>query len=141
MSPRFDFICIFARDLRRSFRFYHDLIGLRGTIQGDYVEFDHEGIRFGLYDRTAFARLMGLDEDITIGFPTLNLGMALALQVADVDAEYARLVSLGAKGLRPPRDEPWGLRSAYISDPDGTPIELFRWLPGHGPTGAGAQTE
>lgn len=52
--------------------------------------------------------------------------MSLWFQVRDVDAEYARLQAAGVTLLREPRTEPWGLREAWIADPDGVHIVLVQ---------------
>ena len=52
--------------------------------------------------------------------------MSLWLQVRDVHAEYARVTALGARGLRPPQKEFWGLVEAWIADPDGVRIVLVQ---------------
>ncbi len=51
-------------------------------------------------------------------------GVALWLQVRDVDAEYRRIAAAGVRTVRAPRQEPWGLLEAWIEDPDGVPIVL-----------------
>jgi predicted enzyme related to lactoylglutathione lyase len=51
-------------------------------------------------------------------------GMRLWLQVRDVVAEHARLLTAGATITRPPQLEPWGLLEMWIEDPDGVAIVL-----------------
>lgn len=51
-------------------------------------------------------------------------GLALWLQVRDVAAEESRLATVGVPIVRPPREEPWGLKEMWIEDPDGLPIVL-----------------
>lgn len=41
------------------------------------------------------------------------------LRVDDVDAFYRRAVAAGAEVLKPPRDEPWGMREFGLRSPDG----------------------
>jgi predicted enzyme related to lactoylglutathione lyase len=53
-------------------------------------------------------------------------GMALWLQVRDVAAEHARLVTAGVTVTSPPRREPWGLVEMWIADPDGVRIVLVQ---------------
>ena len=52
-------------------------------------------------------------------------GVALWLQVPDVDAEHARLAAAGVDVLSGPVDEPWGLRECWVADPDGVRIALI----------------
>ena len=51
-------------------------------------------------------------------------GMALWLQVRDVEAEHERLRTAGVSVVRPPRREPWGLVEMWLEDPDGVSIVL-----------------
>jgi predicted enzyme related to lactoylglutathione lyase len=46
------------------------------------------------------------------------------LQVRDVHAEHERLGAAGARILRAPEVEPWGLTEMWIEDPDGLRIVL-----------------
>ncbi|HEX4291672.1 MAG TPA: VOC family protein, partial [Trebonia sp.] len=46
------------------------------------------------------------------------------LQVRDVRAEHSRLAAAGARVLREPAVEPWGLTEMWIEDPDGVRIVL-----------------
>jgi lactoylglutathione lyase len=48
----------------------------------------------------------------------------LAAGVEDVDAAHETLAAKGARFLRPPTDQPWGLRTAYFADPEGNLWEI-----------------
>ena len=48
----------------------------------------------------------------------------LAAGVEDVDAAYETLSARGVRFLRPPIDQPWGLRTAYFADPEGNLWEI-----------------
>ncbi|MCH0562400.1 MULTISPECIES: VOC family protein [unclassified Streptomyces] len=48
----------------------------------------------------------------------------LWLQVEDVAAAHAELLTQGVEILRAPLKEPWGLVEMWIADPDGTQIVL-----------------
>lgn len=43
----------------------------------------------------------------------------LMVRVADVDATYARAISVGAEGVTPPTSQPYGERQAVLKDPFG----------------------
>ena len=57
--------------------------------------------------------------------------MRLWVQVRDVAAAHRELVSRGAKVLRGPRREPWGLEEMWIADPDGIRIAVVEVPPEH----------
>lgn len=42
----------------------------------------------------------------------------------DVDREYKRMLRAGARPIIPPRNEPYGMRIAYETDPEGNQLEL-----------------
>jgi predicted enzyme related to lactoylglutathione lyase len=60
-----------------------------------------------------------------------NRNISLAFTVDDVDAEYARLLSLGITIIEPPTTRPWGARNMHFCDPDGNHI-YFRSFPDQG---------
>jgi hypothetical protein len=51
-------------------------------------------------------------------------GLAIWLQVRDVQAEYERLRVAGVRVRREPKQESWGLVEMWIEDPDGVRIVL-----------------
>ena len=62
------------------------------------------------------------------------MGLAFACESAgEVDRLYADLTEAGYTGQREPWDAFWGQRYAPFGAPDGNPVDLFAWLPGHEP--------
>jgi lactoylglutathione lyase len=45
----------------------------------------------------------------------------------DVDPAFKRFVEQGGRAVYEPRDEPWGMRSSMIADPEGNLIEIGSW--------------
>jgi catechol 2,3-dioxygenase-like lactoylglutathione lyase family enzyme len=126
MSVRFDMVGIFVSDLERMVRFYQKVIGLPVEMYegGPYAEFQHEGVRFSMYERRLLPELLGT----TPGYPDgLNGTFELAINVGErlnVDQTYDRLTESGAQPVYAPRDEPWKMRSAMVADPEGDLIEI-----------------
>lgn len=56
-------------------------------------------------------------------------GLLLNFEVADVDAEHARLKAAGLPILLSLRDEPWGQRHFIVSDPNGVMIDVIKPIP------------
>ena len=57
----------------------------------------------------------------------VNGSFELAINVGDpakVDSTYHRLIANGATGIYTPRNEPWNMRSAMVTDPEGNIIEI-----------------
>jgi predicted enzyme related to lactoylglutathione lyase len=101
-------------DLKRSQRFYRDVLGL--AVYREFGDAAHRGLVFFLAG--GFLEVSGSGQPDPAG------PMALWLQVRDVRAEHDRLVALGVDMLRPPQREPWGLIEMWIADPDGVQIAL-----------------
>ena len=59
--------------------------------------------------------------------PTVQLW----LSGRDVDGAFADATAAGARGLQAPRDEPWGLREAWLEGPDGERLCLVTVPPEH----------
>ncbi len=52
--------------------------------------------------------------------------ITLYFECDDLDAEYERLTALGIQFTEPPTDRPWLWREAYLKDPNGNKICLYR---------------
>jgi len=57
--------------------------------------------------------------------PQSNRSVILDFEVADVDAEHARLRDLVGEFVQKPATQPWGNRSMLFRDPDGNLINFF----------------
>lgn len=126
MKVKFDMIGLFVSDLKTMVEFYRDVVGIEidWNGEGPYAEFNHEGIRFAMYERKALPALLGQ----TPSFPDgLNGTFELALNVGDpenVDSTFTLMVEKGANPIYAPRNEPWNMRSAVVTDPEGNMIEI-----------------
>ena len=56
-------------------------------------------------------------------------GLILCLEVDNVDAEHARLGKEGVSFVQPPKDNPWGDRSAIAIDPMGVSVYIYKTIP------------
>ena len=108
-------------DLERSLAFYGQTLGL--AVYREFGEANHRGVVFFLGG--------GYLEVSGEGQGGAGSSVQLWLQVSDVDAVHAELRALGVEILRPPVDEPWGLREAWIADPDGLRIAVVEVPPEH----------
>ncbi|HVM29076.1 MAG TPA: VOC family protein [Mycobacteriales bacterium] len=100
-------------DLERSRAFYRDVLGL--AVAREFGPPEHRGTVFFLGN--------GLLE-VSGGSPVTPQGLALWVQVRDVEREHQRLASAGVPVRQPPRQQPWGLLEMWIEDPDGVAIVL-----------------
>ncbi len=132
MPTRIDMIGLFPEDLPKMVAFYRDVLGfaIDWDGQGPYAEFKNDGVRFAMYERKQLPGLMGKKPNFTTGINgTFELAIDLPAS-ADVDREYARVIASGGREVYPPRDEPWGMRSSMIMDPEGNLIEIGSWNKG-----------
>jgi uncharacterized glyoxalase superfamily protein PhnB len=123
---------IFVNDIQKMVDFYQSVLGFKiyceGT--GPYAEFDHPGIRVSMYERGLLPSLLGQIPTYPHG---INGTFELAIDLPyfeDVDPEYERLIKAGAGPIYSPRDEPWGMRSSMVTDPEGNLIEIGSWNKG-----------
>jgi len=129
MGTRIDMFGIFVNDLLRMVAFYRDVLGfdIEWDGKGPYAEFKHEGTRFSMYERAQLPGLLGQAPTYPSG---LNGTFELAVDLptsADADREFERVVEAGARPIYAPRDEPWGMHSSMIADPEGNMIEIGSW--------------
>lgn len=101
-------------DHLRSLAFYGDTLGL-----AVYREFGSGADRGVVYFLGG-----GLLEVSGHAADRAGPNVQLWLQVRDVDGAHADLAAKGVTILRPPADEPWGLREMWIADPDGVRIAV-----------------
>jgi catechol 2,3-dioxygenase-like lactoylglutathione lyase family enzyme len=137
MATKIDMIGIFVDDLKQIVAFYCDALGfeIEWDGQGPYAEFKHEGVRFSMYQRALLPDLLGQAPAFPSG---LNGTFELAIDLptsADADSMFARVVAAGGRPIYAPRDEPWGMRSSMIADPEGNLIEIGSWNRGAGSAG------
>lgn len=132
MSARIDMVGIFVNDLTKMVMFYRDVIGFEtdwdGT--GPFAEFRNDGVRFSMFERRMLPDLLGQEPAYPNG---LNGTFELALDFptsAAADREYERIVAGGGKTIYAPRDEPWGMHSSMVADPEGNIIEIGSWNKG-----------
>jgi len=129
-----DHVRLLVTHFAECFRFYRDVIGLTvlwGTETDTYGSFAgmNKGVpNLAIFDRRSMAQAIGTDH-----LPVDTTGQdrtMLIIGVDDVDAEVTKLVGLGVKIINGPLNRPdWGMRSAYLRDPDGNLIELTGGLP------------
>lgn len=117
-------VIVRCRDLERTASFWSDTVGLR-----PYREYGTDGQRLGvvLFCGGGFLELTASGADRS---GPLDPATVLWLQVPSVDDEAARLVVAGVV-VDGPRTEPWGLREAWFTDPEGLRVVLVEVPDGH----------
>lgn len=116
MSPHTLQVILYVRDLDDARGFYCDLLGLPLRDDSDWFS------AFAI-DEHAWICCNARREDYE-RYGTGGKGTLVELWVDDVDAEHARLSSMGIPFEGPPEDKPWGLRSCTTRDPEGYRVSL-----------------
>ena len=101
-------------DLGRSQLFYRDVLGL--AVYREFGSPADPGVVFFL--GPGFLEVSGRSAG------EAGDSVRLWLQVRDINAEHQRLAAAGARIVREPVTEPWGLTEMWIEDPDGVQIVL-----------------
>jgi catechol 2,3-dioxygenase-like lactoylglutathione lyase family enzyme len=125
MIRRIDHVAVPARDYDGALRFYRD--GLGFTLQAETRGGGERPRRIGYLRPPDGGALIELVEDVGDGRGT---GYHYCLEVADLDAEVARLTGAGARVVTPPhptearepREKGW--RRTVLAGPAGELIEL-----------------
>jgi catechol 2,3-dioxygenase-like lactoylglutathione lyase family enzyme len=94
-------------DLEASRAFYVDVLGFEVAMDLGWI------VTFASPEnRTAQISVVHVDESTT---PQPDF----TVEVADVDATYARALARGLEVAYPLSDEPWGVRRFFLRDPNG----------------------
>lgn len=117
---------LFVDDMPTMVRFYRDVLGFEITEDENAINvyLVKDGTLFMLYERKNFEKMTSRKYDY---LKELNGHFEIALYVdtfEEVDAQYAKAVSKGARPVLEPTTEPWGQRTCYIADPEGNLIEI-----------------
>jgi len=124
MIHKVEAIVLFVQDLARCSTFYRDTFKLpyQGSDADSATFLLEKGLYLILLSPAGAADLLGTQvNEFSIVGGTRGL---LAAGVVDVDAAYQELKARGVTFVRPPTDQPWGLRTAHFADPEGNLWEI-----------------
>ena len=115
-------IRIITADINRLARFYEKISGIPVTMYtGDFGELRTAACTLAI-GSTRTLRLFGGD----VARPADNHTAIIEFRVADVDAEYRKLMDvIGDSLVQEPTTMPWGNRSLLFRDPDGNLVNFF----------------
>jgi catechol 2,3-dioxygenase-like lactoylglutathione lyase family enzyme len=113
-------------DLQRSLAFY---TALGYTELGRVPETDFGSLTMLQLPHDPFASLE-LVHDPARPVEDVSAVNHLVVQVDDLDATITDLVAKGI-AVKPPTEPGPGIRTSWLTDPDGYRIELVQWPPGH----------
>jgi catechol 2,3-dioxygenase-like lactoylglutathione lyase family enzyme len=111
-----------SNDLDASRKFYVDVLGLEVAMDMGFI--------VTLVSPNNPTAQVSLIKD---GDPSAILPQ-ISIEVADVDVVHSRAVSRGLEIVYPLTNEPWGVRRFFVTDPNGTIINVLCHI-------GGAQTD
>ena len=114
-------VCIFARDVEQTRRFYEDVIGL-GTV----FNFTREGRIFGFYLDAGNRTFIEVFENPGAEYSGKNQINHLCLEVESMADVVAHIRGHGVE-VTEPRTACDNTTQAWIDDPNGVKIELFEY--------------
>ena len=105
-------VCLLTNDVPGLASFYRRLLGVEES-SGD------ETNQFVLTEETSLTVYNNGTEK-----NNQNQNICLAFTVDDIDKEYEKLLSLGARIIEPPAKRPWGMINMSFYDPDNNIVYL-----------------
>ena len=101
--------------------FYRKVLQQEPSVsRADYVEFSTAGATVSLWDLAGHERQAPGSANARA-----NRTVMLEFEVADVDAEYARVRRLGVEIVKDVTTQAWGNRAFYFRDPDDNLINFY----------------
>ncbi|MBN2321893.1 MAG: VOC family protein [Acidobacteria bacterium] len=121
MEPRISIITLGVSDLARSYRFYHEGLGMPTSRKPEsgIIFFQTGGACLALYPLDKLAEDVSRSQSSERG---MFSGITLAHNTKsrdEVDAILSLAEKAGGKIVKPAQDAFWGGYSGYFSDPDG----------------------
>lgn len=118
---------LLVQDVQRSYQFYQQALGLESvqTPENGIARLQCAHTTLTLMEQPIFLEAMGLDErQCGTGCVTLQFN------TRDVQAAMAQALAAGAQLVKSARRTRWDTLSAFLRDPDGVLIEIFRDITG-----------
>jgi catechol 2,3-dioxygenase-like lactoylglutathione lyase family enzyme len=114
-------VTIVTANLEPMRTFYQQVLQIEPQLyRGNYVEFPLEAGTLALWRQSECA-----EYGLGAVRGAANDRVLIELEVADVDAEYARLRGLQVEVIQELRTQPWGQRTFYVRDPDGNVLTWY----------------
>lgn len=132
MEFKYAYTRLLVTNFKACFEFYRDVMEFKPTFGSEndvYADFSTGTVTLALFSKALMSNAIG-----TAHLPTEASAqdkVCLIFEVEDVDAAWKALNQKGVSMAGSPADRPdWGLRSAYLRDPDGNLIEIYQALKG-----------
>ncbi len=121
---------LLVSDFKACFLFYKDVMEFEVTVDDEedgYAEFKVGDMKLSLFRRQEMADL--IHNARKPADAECQDKVALIFTVYDVEEEYQKLTHKGVKFTTAPMNNPYfGIKTAYLRDPDGALIGLYQFL-------------
>jgi catechol 2,3-dioxygenase-like lactoylglutathione lyase family enzyme len=115
---------IVTKDVAALAKFYEQVLQITRVGTEESVELRTSGAILALSSERGVRQF-----NAGAGIAAANRSMILEFEVADVNAERARLDAFISNWVLEPTSQPWGYRSMLFRDPDGNLISFYTKLP------------
>ena len=126
MKFKYVYTRLHVKDCKACYEFYHDILGLEATFVSNidtYVELTDGKVKLTLLSQDRIKDYLGTKTDFS--FEQQSDRIALSFQVEDVEEACKYLQEKGVKIVSPPWNViDWGMKLAFVRDPEGNLIEL-----------------
>lgn len=121
---------LLVTDMEACFFFYENIMEFEVNIdarEDGYAEFEAGDLTLSLFRREEMAQIIQSTDKPKQA--ECQDKVALVFSVRNVDAEYEKLIKKGVKFVTVPTvNASYGLKTAYLRDPDGTLIGLYQLI-------------
>ena len=113
-------VCLITENVCTLRDFYECVLEVTPDGDDDFVVFSGPSINFSIFSIDGLEKMVpGLMSNFGAG------NCFLEFEVDDVDQEFEHLKELKVVVIKPPTNQPWGLRSVWFRDPDGNKVNFF----------------
>jgi catechol 2,3-dioxygenase-like lactoylglutathione lyase family enzyme len=120
MKMEFVGICLITDNVPVLANFYTKVLGVKAEGDDVHVELNTDGANISIFAVEGMESMAPLSMQ-GAGYGSVTIGF----KVEDVDAEYERLKTLDVEFVKLPETHPWGTRSLWFRDPDGSIVNFF----------------
>ncbi len=117
---KFAGLCLITENVLRLSEFYKKILNTEGEDDDYHMELKAHGTSIAIFSAGGMEEMApGSMKGAGHGNFTINF------EVDDPDAEYKKILAMGAAIVKPPQTYPWGSRSFWFRDPDDNIVNFF----------------
>jgi uncharacterized glyoxalase superfamily protein PhnB len=119
----FRYTILYVDNVKETIEFYIKAFGFKSSFiheSGEYAELSTGNTKLS-FSSKSLMKTLGKNTDTP--HPQRPV-FEIAFESEDVDKSFEIALQGGAQIIQAPRDEPWGQRTSYVSDPNGYLIEI-----------------